>query len=723
MARDPGSGHESAAPGRAGEAAAAGSTGAADQAASADGSPADQVESGGDRDAGSAGTTGSGAAEHAESDRAVSEAGAHSPRPDSPAGAHAGAATESGGSAPGAGAGRSEAAGADDRAGSDGATDGSSSAEDRTGSPTSGSAGIANQGRDAGSPSDVDDPDMTGSSDVEVVVGSPDAGRAGDAGSTEDRGSGQGSDGPTAARGPGARGTEEPGSGDPDIPEVLGPLDEVDIEIPEVLGASDGGDPTRRIESPRGGTGRTGPESSPHLPDEIGGTGGASGGIRAGRDSESGTTGRTGDLTASRSTGGRRAEDIHREIGGVGDWTEDFESPWASSDRRAAGAPRTTGGEQPDGGGRTTGDDRLGGPRGDDLGRRGDSDLSDRDSRKGGADDDPGLRDRGEDGPRNRRGSRRSTERDGAASVARPFPGSPGDPDDSALVVSALDPSQPDGSVRGYRAEHTLPVRVELARQIRRRRTKVIWALLAVLPLLLLAAFEIGDDGRRGRPAGELVDLATTSGLNFAVYALYSSTGFLLVVMVALFFGDTVAGEANWSSLRYLLAAPVPRGRLLRQKAIVAAILSLIGLVLLPAVALAVGVYWYGAGDLVSPSGNVVPFPLGVLELGLAVVFLALQLSWVAGLALCLSVHTDAPLGAVGGAVLVSIVSQILNQVSELGGLRVYLPTHHVTAWTDLLPAEIDWSGMAGGAFSGTAYALFFAVLALWHFHYKDITS
>ena len=48
------------------------------------------------------------------------------------------------------------------------------------------------------------------------------------------------------------------------------------------------------------------------------------------------------------------------------------------------------------------------------------------------------------------------------------------------------------------------------------------------------------------------------------------SAGFLLVVAVALFCGDTVASEAGWSSLRYLLAAPVPRTRLLRQKLAVA---------------------------------------------------------------------------------------------------------------------------------------------------------
>ena len=58
----------------------------------------------------------------------------------------------------------------------------------------------------------------------------------------------------------------------------------------------------------------------------------------------------------------------------------------------------------------------------------------------------------------------------------------------------------------------------------------------------------------------------------------------------------------------------------------------------------------------------------------LGALYLAIYLSWTAALALLLSVSTDAPLGAVGGAVLVSILSQILDQITALEGLRDYLP-------------------------------------------------
>ena len=90
-------------------------------------------------------------------------------------------------------------------------------------------------------------------------------------------------------------------------------------------------------------------------------------------------------------------------------------------------------------------------------------------------------------------------------------------------------------------------------------------SVLTVLPLVLLLAFWLGDGGDDSGERG-FVDLAQESGANLVIFTLFASTSFLLVVIVALFAGDTVPSEASWASLRYLLAAPVRRERLLRQK-------------------------------------------------------------------------------------------------------------------------------------------------------------
>src|SRR5262249_13651270 len=151
--------------------------------------------------------------------------------------------------------------------------------------------------------------------------------------------------------------------------------------------------------------------------------------------------------------------------------------------------------------------------------------------------------------------------------------------------------------------------------------------------------------------------------------------------------------------------------------------LSFFALVLLPAMAMTVGVLAYGAGDLVSPTGQSLEFTQALGRLALVPVYLAVHLAWVAGLASLLSVSTDAPLGAVGGAVMLSILSQILETIDALGGLRNYLPTRFNTPWADLLASPVGWTHLASGAFSGLAYATAFGLAAWYRFATKDITS
>src|SRR4029077_19207485 len=105
-----------------------------------------------------------------------------------------------------------------------------------------------------------------------------------------------------------------------------------------------------------------------------------------------------------------------------------------------------------------------------------------------------------------------------------------------------------------------------------------------------------------------LVDIATTGATNFALFTEFAAIGFLLVVIVALFCGDTVASEASWSSLRYLLAIPVPRARLLRQKLVVALTLSFAANLLLPVWGMLVGDVFFGGADARSPLGGTFTF-------------------------------------------------------------------------------------------------------------------
>jgi ABC-2 type transport system permease protein len=296
-----------------------------------------------------------------------------------------------------------------------------------------------------------------------------------------------------------------------------------------------------------------------------------------------------------------------------------------------------------------------------------------------------------------------------------------GSPDGLSTARAPLAPTQ-EGAAQGYRARATLPVLVEIRRQASRRRTQLALGFLVVLPFLLVLAFEVGsDDSTSGAPA--LVDLATRGAANFTFFTLFAATGFLLVVVVALFAGDTVASEASWSSLRYLLAAPVPRSILLRRKLAVALAYSGFALVLLPAVSYLAGGLFFGWAGLLSPLGTSFGAGEALTRLAVAIGYIAVSLLFVAALAFLLSVWTDAPLGAVGGAVLIVIVSNILDAVTALGHWRQGLPTHYSYAWTDVLAPSIAWQGMVRGALWSTGYAVVLLALAWRHFLRKDILS
>src|SRR5437899_2509300 len=175
----------------------------------------------------------------------------------------------------------------------------------------------------------------------------------------------------------------------------------------------------------------------------------------------------------------------------------------------------------------------------------------------------------------------------------------------------------PAAAAPGYDPRHTLPFRVEVIRQLRRRRTMVAFLILGVLPWILVGAFELGGPPQPGGTPG-LVDLATTGGLNFAAFSFFASAGFLLVVAVALFCGDTVSSEASWASLRYLLAAPVPRARLLRQKLAVALTYATVAVVSFPAMSLLAGTVAFGWHQLRLPATGVeMPYGTALARLGI----------------------------------------------------------------------------------------------------------
>ena len=290
-------------------------------------------------------------------------------------------------------------------------------------------------------------------------------------------------------------------------------------------------------------------------------------------------------------------------------------------------------------------------------------------------------------------------------------------------LLAQLPPVHPDEPQAVFRTGDTMPLRVEFARQLTRRRTQLVAIFLLALPIIMALAFKIGGGSSGGSGGAALVNLATDGAGNFALFAEFASVGFLLVVIVAMFCGDTIASEASWSSLRYLLAMPIPRARLLRQKLTVALTFSFGVNLLLPAWAYVVGGVFFSWSPAQSPFGGSFSYSDTIWRMVLVAVYASIQALLVAGLAFMLSVLTDAPLAAVGGSVFLVVVSNILDSITALDPYRKALPTHFQYQWLDALTPVISWSDMIRGTALAVMYAAVFFTVAWTRFARKDITS
>src|SRR5262245_51382719 len=96
----------------------------------------------------------------------------------------------------------------------------------------------------------------------------------------------------------------------------------------------------------------------------------------------------------------------------------------------------------------------------------------------------------------------------------------------------------------------------ELRLMVGRRRNQVGLAVLAAVPILIAISVK-STLSQPGQDAPDFFRSITENGLFVALAALTIEIGLFLPLAVSVVAGDSVAGEANLGTLRYLLAVPV----------------------------------------------------------------------------------------------------------------------------------------------------------------------
>jgi ABC-2 type transport system permease protein len=278
----------------------------------------------------------------------------------------------------------------------------------------------------------------------------------------------------------------------------------------------------------------------------------------------------------------------------------------------------------------------------------------------------------------------------------------------------------------------TKVLRTELVKALFRTRTYVVYALMVLIPALITyATYSNPPSGRgEGGPAEGLRRLATGSGLIMGATALRIMSAFFLVIVLALFGGDAIAGEASWGNLRYLLIRPIARLRLAVAKFTVAVVCGWLAIFLVVVVGVIAGGIAFGFHGLslteFGPFGRSFAQSGGQIlaRLTLASAYVAWTLTPVLAFAFLISCLTDAPAGAVFAGLGVYITSTILDGIDSIPlVIRESLPTHYNDSWTTMFTENHVSTDLRAGALLALAYVAVLLGVAFWYFRRKDITS
>jgi ABC-2 type transport system permease protein len=262
----------------------------------------------------------------------------------------------------------------------------------------------------------------------------------------------------------------------------------------------------------------------------------------------------------------------------------------------------------------------------------------------------------------------------------------------------------------------------ELQLIFRRRRNQVGLVVLAAVPILIAIAVKT-TVSQPGEDAPDFFRSITENGLFVALSALTIELGLFLPLAVSVIAGDSIAGEANVGTLRYLLTVPVARPRLLAVKYTAIVIFAFAATLTVTLTGMLIGLVLFGGGDLTTLSGTQVSFANGLLRVLAVSVYIALCLASLGAVGLFISTLTEQPIAATIATLFFSATSLILDAIPQVSWIHPYLITHHWMAFGDLLRAPVAWSGITDGLYVAVAYAVVFFLAAWARFVGKDITS
>ncbi len=266
---------------------------------------------------------------------------------------------------------------------------------------------------------------------------------------------------------------------------------------------------------------------------------------------------------------------------------------------------------------------------------------------------------------------------------------------------------------------------VELRKLFRRPRTWATIGVLNALPIVVAILLAVTDLAPRPGQGPAFLSAVLTNGALFPLAALGIVLPLFLPIAVAVVSGDSVAGEAQAGTLRYLIARPAGRTRLLVAKLVAVLVFVLVTVLTVAAVGYLMGVTLFEAQPAagLSVSGTTLTVEQLTGRTALAIGYVTVSMCGVAAFALFFSTFTDSPLSATLGALAVLVASSLLLTLDAASPIAPYLPTRYWLAFVDLFRDPIRWRDILRGLGLQAIYVGVLLAAAWANFTTKDIKS
>ncbi|HSZ41053.1 MAG TPA: ABC transporter permease subunit [Trebonia sp.] len=267
-----------------------------------------------------------------------------------------------------------------------------------------------------------------------------------------------------------------------------------------------------------------------------------------------------------------------------------------------------------------------------------------------------------------------------------------------------------------------------------RRRNQLLLLVVALFPLLIGIGLKVaapqagggngpGSGSGPGASAGAFFNQLAGNGVFLTFIALSLLLILVLPMVVAVVAGDSIAGEAGYGTLRYLLAVPAGRTRLLAVKFLAIAAFAVSATFIVAVIGLLAGVSFFPVGPVTLLSGSTVSLASGLLHVFYVTLYVSAAMIAVGAIGLAISTFTEHAIGAIAAIMLLIVASEVVDQVPQFASAGPYLPTHWWTSFDSLLRTPIDTTTMLHGLLSFLVYAAIFCAIAWARFTSTDVTS